>query len=114
MVDMEKVITALEFCADTKPVETCFGKCPYAVAVDDYRCGKELDQANMKYVGLSINDYGDDTSDLEHWEFCKECAGIIKRSMIRNSFRQNHPTQHPENPKITPFSFDFAWFMMGA
>lgn len=38
MADMEKVITALEFCTDTKPVETCFGKCPYAVADDDYRC----------------------------------------------------------------------------
>lgn len=48
------------------------------------RCGKELDQANMKYVGLSINDYGDDTSDLEHWDFCQECARSIKHSMIRN------------------------------
>lgn len=38
MPDREKVITALEFCTDTKPVETCFGKCPYAVADDDYRC----------------------------------------------------------------------------
>ena len=38
MTDREKVITALEFCTDTKPVETCFGKCPYAIADDDYRC----------------------------------------------------------------------------
>lgn len=37
-MDREKVITALEFCTDTKPAETCFGKCPYAVADDDYRC----------------------------------------------------------------------------
>ena len=38
MNNREKVIKALEFCTDTKPVETCFGKCPYAVADDDYRC----------------------------------------------------------------------------
>ena len=54
------------------------------------RCGKELDQANMKYVGLSINDYGDNTSDLEHWDFCKECAGSIKHSMIRNIYDYEH------------------------
>ena len=54
------------------------------------RCGKELDQANMKYVGLIINDYGDDTSDLEHWDFCKECAGSIKHSMIRNIYDYEH------------------------
>ena len=56
MADMEKVITALEFCADTKPVETCFGKCPYAVAYDDYRCGNmKLDALELlkQYSGLA-------------------------------------------------------------
>ena len=26
------------------------------------RCGKQLDAKNMKYVGMSINDYADDYS----------------------------------------------------
>lgn len=54
------------------------------------RCGKELDQGNMKYVGLSINDYADDTSDLEHWDFCHECAVSIKYSMKRNIYDYKH------------------------
>lgn len=48
------------------------------------RCGKELDNENMNYVGLSINDYADDNKDLEHWDFCHECASSIKHSMVKN------------------------------
>ena len=48
------------------------------------RCGKELDAKNMKYVGMSINDYADDNSELEHWDFCHECSSSIKHSMLKN------------------------------
>lgn len=48
------------------------------------RCKKELDEKNMKFVGLAINDYSDYDSPAEHWDFCHECALSVKQSMIKN------------------------------
>ncbi len=48
------------------------------------RCEKELDYKNMKYVGMSINDHGDDEVDIEHWDFCYECAAVIKHILKKN------------------------------
>lgn len=48
MIDREKVIKALKFCSSPEVVDTCVGKCPYAVADDDYRC------ADMKRDALAL------------------------------------------------------------
>ncbi len=55
MIDVEKVIKALEFCTDSTPVDSCFGKCPYAVADDDYKCLEmKLDALELLYSKREI------------------------------------------------------------
>ncbi len=42
-------------------------------------CGKELDYDNMNYVVVSMDDYSDRDSPGEGWDFCKDCATVIRR-----------------------------------
>ena len=48
------------------------------------RCGKELDGKNMKYTGITIDNYADNDSGYEHYMFCDECALSIKASIKEN------------------------------
>lgn len=47
------------------------------------RCGKQLDNKNMKYVSMTIRDYEDD-ENYETWEFCHDCSLSIKRIILKN------------------------------
>lgn len=80
MADIEKVIKALEFCTDTKPVETCFGKCPYAVADDDYRCrDMKLDALELLKEQKPVEAEVEIEGGGHNWFYvCGECHGFVK------------------------------------
>ena len=57
------------------------------------RCGEELDHENMKYACVSFKDYESNTTGLETWDFCHECASSIKHSMVKNIAEHNKEKQ---------------------
>ena len=82
-VNIEGKKDQLKICGDQKTVKRKEVK-EMAVKYFCDRCNKELDGKNMDYVSIMIDNFSDDNSESEHWQFCNECALSVKRSMIKN------------------------------